>query len=290
MTVINCSESDPCQNGAKCIDAKVDQSWSLGVCRCTSEWQGRICDTPREPVLRPADFATNYNYPIIHFSPVHPANLVGLHSDVYSGNDTVAHAKLLDVAISTVWGDNERSKWRPVNGLCLAWPSATRVTDGALPGRSAALLDRYEDALDHTMQPNFWPSMGGGGLEQVGATLAVNELLLQSHEGFLALFPAWGEGEAASFTRLRARGAFLVSASISTSRTVGEITILSEKGARCRVLSPWGSGARAPHVQDHAEGEVAVVSETMNGLRVWAFDTMQGHSYILSDQDSLAYV
>jgi hypothetical protein len=133
--------------------------------------------------VEPAEFATNYMYPIIHFSAIHPTGLVGLHSDAYSGANTTAHAELLNVARNTVWGDNERSKWAPVNGLCLAWPSATRVTDGAVPGQFDLLLARFESALNATMQPNFWPSMSGGGVEQIGATLAVNELLLQSHEG-----------------------------------------------------------------------------------------------------------
>ena len=72
------------------------------------------------------------------------------------------------------------------------------------------MCTRYEAALNATMQPNFWPNMGGGGLEQVGATVAVDELLLQSHEGFLVFFPAWERGvSTASFQNLRARGALL---------------------------------------------------------------------------------
>ena len=38
--------------------------------------------------------------------------------------------------------------------------------------------------------------MNGGGLEQAGAAVAVDELFLQSNEGFLSLFPAWGTGTA----------------------------------------------------------------------------------------------
>ena len=38
------------------------------------------------------------------------------------------------------------------------------------PFGPSTLLDKFEAALRATMQPNFWPSMGGGGLEQVGAT------------------------------------------------------------------------------------------------------------------------
>ena len=40
-------------------------------------------------------------------------------------------------------------------------------------------------------------TQGGGGLEQAGASVAVDELLLQSHEGYLVLFPAWERGVSA---------------------------------------------------------------------------------------------
>ena len=40
---------------------------------------------------------------------------------------------------------------------------------------------------------------------------AVNAMLLQSHEGFLRLFPCWHHSEA-KFVTIRAAGAFLVSA------------------------------------------------------------------------------
>ena len=44
----------------------------------------------------------------------------------------------------------------------------------------------------------------------------------------------------ASFTTLRAKGAFLVTANYDgTRQRVGNVTILSEAGTRLRVLSPW---------------------------------------------------
>ena len=160
--------------------------------------------------MAPAPFAANYMYPIVTHSPIHPCSLVGLHSNTIAPE---RHRELLAEAVNTVWGNNERSAWHPTNGFCLAWPAATRVTNGSAPGHGTALMDRYEAALQTTMQPNFWPNMNGGGLEQVGATVAIDELLLQSHEGFIVLFPAWERGKgAASFSTLRTRGAFLVSA------------------------------------------------------------------------------
>ena len=249
-----------------------------------------------------APFVTNYMYPIVHFAAIHPCGLVGLHTDTLANRGGSTHDQMLAKATNTVWGDNDRSKWRPENGFCLAWPSATRITNGSAPGRASALLDRYEAALKTTMQPNFWPDMGGGGLEQAGAAVAVDELLLQSHEGFLALFPAWERGvHAASFTTLRARGAFLVSAAIDAGGTVLPGTVLqSEVGTPCRMVSPWGGGGggggggnggngRTPPFTVRvksilgANESVAVVfgGWVGRGVATWTFNTTANTTYTL---------
>ena len=102
--------------------------------------------------------------PIVQFAPMHPTSLVNLDSD----------AATLRLARQTVWGQNFMSQWKPVNGLCLAWPSAAKLVDGSASPTSefgtTTLADELEHALNMTMQPNLWPSMNGGGVEQVGAT------------------------------------------------------------------------------------------------------------------------
>jgi hypothetical protein len=122
--------------------------------------------------------------------------------------------------------------------------------------------------------------MSGGGLEQAGAAVAVNELLLQSHEGFLSFFPAWGTDGAAgdaSFISLRARGAFLVSARVSTGVT--DVTIYSEVGATCRLLSPWKE--MRPVVRTFSGTTVEVAAVTVKGVAVWEFKTTKGTTYTL---------
>ncbi len=73
----------------------------------------------------------------------------------------------------------------------------------------------------------------------LGYSAALPEMMLQSHQGFLEVFPAapkdWRD---VSFENLRARGAFLVSADMRRG-IVREILITSERGGRARLKNPW---------------------------------------------------
>ena len=116
-------------------------------------------------------------------------------------------------------------------------------------------------------------------------------MLLQSHEGFLRLFPAWPAGEPAGFSTLRAVGALLVSASrgmgADSSDGVGDVRIESEAGRPCVLLSPWdASGARAPVVVAADTGKRVPV--TAAGGAKWRFATEPGGTYIVSDASGAA--
>ena len=240
-----------------------DHPW-CEASNCTGFSEATNTDTNTSAVM-PA----NFHWPIANFAPIHPTGLVSLDSD--NATKTVAR--------NTVWLVNNYSGWHPVNGICLAWPSSARLMDkhDPYPFGPAVLLDAWAAALEQTMQRNFWPSMGGGGLEQVGATQAINELLLQSFQGALRFFPGWPIGETASFTTLRAVGAFLVSAAVDAAGNTGNITVLSEVGLPCTVVSPWlGAGIKVTS----GGSEIAVVKAA--GNRRWTFKTTAGTSYTLS--------
>ena len=117
-------------------------------------------------------------------------------------------------------------------------------------------------------------------MEQVGATQAVNELLLQSFQGVLRFFPGWPLNESASFTTLRAVGAFLVSGKVDGSGVVQPITITSEVGSRCTMLSPWGED-----IAVHSGGAKVVV--TPLGAGRFQFDTVAGTTYTVSNSTRL---
>jgi hypothetical protein len=81
----------------------------------------------------------------------------------------------------------------------------------------------------------------GGGIETAGIIEAINNMLLQSHDGVIRIFPNWDRTIDAKFTRLRAVGAFLVTASYSASeQAIDSVRIFSETGNTCVVQSPFG--------------------------------------------------
>jgi alpha-L-fucosidase 2 len=91
---------------------------------------------------------------------------------------------------------------------------------------------------DRRSYPNLVLHFGGGGIENIAGFLAVNEMLLQSHEGVIRFFPVWPKAQDARFGNLRAMGAFLVSAELKGGLVSG-VRLQSEKGRACIVQNPW---------------------------------------------------
>jgi hypothetical protein len=69
-------------------------------------------------------------------------------------------------------------------------------------------------------------------------TATINEMLLQSHQGVIRLFPDWPKDKDARFDKLRAYGAFLVSAEMKGG-AVQNVRIVSERGQLCTLRNPW---------------------------------------------------
>mmetsp|Transcript_37970 Transcript_37970/g.88768 ORF Transcript_37970/g.88768 Transcript_37970/m.88768 type:complete len:267 (+) Transcript_37970:232-1032(+) len=205
----------------------------------------------------------NADYPIVYFSSIHPAGIVGLDSP----------PEELAIARDTVWAINDRNQWRPNNGLCLGWPSAGRVM-----GREngTRVLQSMSDALNATLAPNFWPYLGGGGLEQAGGTEALHSMMLQSHGRCLRLFPGWPQGVEVAFHRLRAMGAFLVSARQDVDGSIPRFTITSEVGGMVTLCLPPGwSGVRVEEASGRAVSVQRVDDQAL-------FSTHQGVQYTVS--------
>lgn len=119
----------------------------------------------------------------------------------------------------------------------------TMMDNSALSDPVRQVHGRYTDITDF-----FFMNEMGIWAENFAAPAVLNESLLQSWNGEIHLFPNWPRNWDATFTTLRAKGAFLVSAEYRDG-TVQWIEILSEKGAPLRLKNPWPNGAR---VHTHA--------------------------------------
>jgi hypothetical protein len=102
-----------------------------------------------------------------------------------------------------------------------------------------ALVKDLRGMATNNAYPNAYIFFEGGGVETVSTIPAtVDEMLLQSHQGVLRLFPVWPRDMDARFGNLRAYGAFLVSSELSKGE-VKSLVIESEKGKSCTLQNPW---------------------------------------------------
>lgn len=124
------------------------------------------------------------------------------------------------------------SIWESHNRFCSYYPLAARL---GLPPEE--IISHIHTNIEKYGLPNGMFEFGGGGLEDSAAVPAtVNEMLLQSYENVIRIFPCWQKNKNASFRSLRAYGAFLVSAKTENGVIFAEIT--SEKGRVLRIEKP----------------------------------------------------
>lgn len=151
---------------------------------------------------------------------VFPAGCIGLDSE----------PELLTVARNTF---HQMSRWDDNNGF----PSF--YTMGARLGIDAQeLLTHLNEQLREHGEQNYAIDFCHGIEDCSTVPSALNEMLMQSHEGILRLFPVWDLKKDAKFYKLRAYGAFLVSAELKDSE-IRELTVFSEKGKDCTIQLPY---------------------------------------------------
>lgn len=120
------------------------------------------------------------------------------------------------------------------NGIETVFPGAVRV--GYDPDY---IIDRLKERIEAGSYPNGCITAGGGGLETLSAVpMTINEMLLQSYEHVIRVFPVWNRKKDASFQNLRAYGAFLVSSELKNEQ-IAFVRIESERGRKCRIENPW---------------------------------------------------
>nr|WP_121271958.1 trehalose hydrolase [Pedobacter schmidteae] len=149
------------------------------------------------------------------------------------------------------------------NGIETCFPAAVRVGYNA-----DEILRQLKDRITLQSLPNLWITAEGGGTETLAAVpLTVNEMMMQSYEQVIRIFPNWNRTRDAGFDQLRAYGAFLVSSKLEKGQIV-YVKLKSEAGRKCIIDNPWPGKI----VQLLRYGQK---SELLSG-KTFAFDTRNG--------------
>ena len=194
-------------------------------------------------LLAPTAHSTVFNPYVLEY--IYPANQVTSQSDEELRKAATDMFCLLDC-----WND-ERMPFT-------VFASAVRL--GLDPNM---ILGQMKKIMGKRMLPNGLMQFIGGGMEDsANLPIALQEMLLQSYEHVIRLFPCWNRQTPASFRGWRAYGAFVVDAAVEN----GEITatIRSEKGRPLTVEAPdegyvlCGEGACVPLTEKYTTVDTVV--------------------------------
>lgn len=198
-----------------------------------------------------------------------PSHVIQLHN-VYPCETLHPRSpkEMRDIALNTLhyYGIDQGGFLRCMNEIGLG----VFVMGARLGMAPETLLDNLR-RLSARAGKNFLIADGHHCAEKTVLVESINSMMLQSTEGILTLFPNW-VARPAAFRRLRAKGAFLVSADYD-GRQVTRLRIQSERGTPCRLQTPW-PGVR-PTVR---EGDrVLPLTEPEPGI--YAFETRPSGVY-----------
>lgn len=158
--------------------------------------------------------------------------------------------------------------WQDGNDFGMMFVMAVRA--GYRPDRVIKAIKDWKPELNGVVSQKR-----GGGIETAGIIEAVNNMLMQSHDGVIRIFPNWDRTIDAEFKRLRAQGAFLVEAKYRASKqVVDSVRIFSEKGNTCVVQRPFAEAGITVARADNQQPVAAIQNE-----EEFTFDTTAGVTY-----------
>jgi hypothetical protein len=139
-------------------------------------------------------------------------------------------------------------KWNGNNSMVMLGVARARLD-------MSGTLDWMRDEVQSRLRPNGTLTLNrlghhfnnfGHYTEQFAATMVLSELLIQSVDDVIRVFPAWPGQRDARFRRLRTQGGFLVSSSFVDGK-IDLVEVESTAGGPLRLASPWAKVAvRSP--------------------------------------------
>ncbi|WP_448104360.1 glycosyl hydrolase family 95 catalytic domain-containing protein [Pedobacter panaciterrae] len=155
------------------------------------------------------------------------------------------------------------------NGIETCFPAAVRVGYD-----SDEIIKQLKDRIALQSLPNLWITADGGGTETLAAVpLTINEMMMQSYEQVIRIFPNWNKAKDASFEQLRAYGAFLVSSRLKNGK-IEYVKLVSEAGRPCSIDNPW-LGKKVQLIRNGQKVEVLAG-------KTFTFDTKRGEQLELT--------
>jgi alpha-L-fucosidase 2 len=207
-----------------------------------------------------------------HMMSIHPLGLVKWEDSGASKDIIRSSINLLDsigpkgwVGYSYSWLGNLKARAKDGEGAAKALTIFAKAfcSSNTFHVNGDQTKSGYADAQyrPFTLEGNFAFASG------------LQEMLIQSHAGFLEIFPAipatWDN---VSFNTLRAEGAFLVSAEKENGKLKG-LKIESEKGGILKIKSNWGKyeykNTSKLKVKDLGNGFIEVEFKENSGLEFW---------------------
>jgi hypothetical protein len=248
--------------------ALIDMSKALGIeNKHQNKWQHILDHLPPFP-LTERNGKTMFDVCETGLTKLEEVNMCCIQHIFPCGAITLSSPKeLIQAGINTI---KYKDLWDQNNSFSTIFAAAARI--GYPP---EIILEKIEEIAKQEVQDNFLFKLGGGGIENnAGIPAGINEMMLQSHEGFIRIFPCWPTGQAASFYNIKAFGAFLVSAQYNGEKIIS-INIKSEKGKLCRIF-PFAEMRKISCRQE----EKIIPLDLKNGLI--EFKTVPGKSYLIT--------
>lgn len=242
-----------------------------------------FADYPIQEFVPQSDANFTYDKPYIPLSEVgakfraHEAN-VGLEFIApgqqlgYDSDPEVREAARNSIELKEI---ANRNIWSQINETPKVYLHAVR--SGVDP---QYIMDKFKILLDSSMCENFVIQDGYHGIEKAGAIEFINTMLLQSDNDIIKVFPNW-TGADASFTRLRERGAFLLSSSM-TGGQVDYIEITSEKGEPVKLVNPWDNAIVRVTDQSGQEIDYKKGSTVNSGEKTIEFESTENAVYTIA--------